>query len=318
LRCGAKHTLLRNEFVEVKQEAKKSSNIIPEILVIMGGADTAQLNLPILQTLAHCRPLVAHVVTTRANRHLSRLEAYANQNPWIRLHVESNRLAALMARVDVAIVTPSVTMNEIWYMELPFIVIQTAQNQRYMSDYLRQLGEPVFTTFDPNTMKKTLETYLDPDVPSLIHFGRLDEARLLQILKWRNAPQVRQWMHQKDPISANDHLAYVQSLHQRFDRLYFLARHRGDDIGVVDLTAIDRKERSAKIGLYAVPSKKGVGKLLMRGILQKSKMLGLDKLIAEVYATNERAIALYRRFGFEIHGKKWIDRKKLLIMECRV
>ena len=41
-----------------------------------------------------------------------------------------------MKKSDFAIVTPSVTLNEIFYMEIPFVAIKTAKNQEDMYEYL--------------------------------------------------------------------------------------------------------------------------------------------------------------------------------------
>jgi putative acetyltransferase len=48
---------------------------------------------------------------------------------------------------------------------------------------------------------------------------------------------------------------------------------------------------------------KGVGSALMRAALDLAdNWLGLRRLELNVHADNERAIALYRKFGFEIEG----------------
>jgi len=41
-----------------------------------------------------------------------------------------------MRMSDIALITPSVTLNEVFYMELPFVAIQTVDNQEDMVYYL--------------------------------------------------------------------------------------------------------------------------------------------------------------------------------------
>ena len=67
--------------------------------------------------------------------------------------------------------------------------------------------------------------------------------------------------------------------------------------------------------LYAAPGEKGVGALLMRALLHKARTMGITRLIAEVFESNDRAVGLYRRFGFEKRGEKVSSGEKLWIME---
>ena len=61
---------------------------------------------------------------------------------------------------DFAIVTPSVTMNEVYYLNLPFIAIKTAKNQRYMYEYLVEHDYLVLEKFNEIELKKTVEGLL--------------------------------------------------------------------------------------------------------------------------------------------------------------
>jgi len=43
-----------------------------------------------------------------------------------------------MNEADFAIITPSVTVNEIFCLNVPFIAIRTADNQNHMYEYLKE------------------------------------------------------------------------------------------------------------------------------------------------------------------------------------
>jgi UDP-2,4-diacetamido-2,4,6-trideoxy-beta-L-altropyranose hydrolase len=129
IKCGSEYTLLRDEF---RIEKNKKT-----ILLAMGGADTANLNLAILGILKTCDNIMVNVITTIANKNLEELKQYSKNISWINLHINSNKVAKLMKKSDLAIVTPSVTLNEIYFMNIPFIAIQTAKNQKYMYKYLK-------------------------------------------------------------------------------------------------------------------------------------------------------------------------------------
>jgi len=48
---------------------------------------------------------------------------------------------------------------------------------------------------------------------------------------------------------------------------------------------------------------KGVGSALLEGCLRWAKTVGVEKLALSVYPDNERALALYRKFGFQDEGR---------------
>lgn len=143
LRCGAKYTLIRDEFkVEKEQVCEK----IYDVFIAMGGADVTNITLPILKTLPTTFRVC--VVTTSANAHLLELEAYAKNKPHIALHVNTNEVAKLLHQSLFAIVTPSVMVHEVLFIEVPFIAIKTTDNQDDMYQYLKQHGYHVLEEWD--------------------------------------------------------------------------------------------------------------------------------------------------------------------------
>ena len=131
LRCGSDYTLLREEFY--KEKAIKREKIY-DVFVAMGGADTQNLNIQLLELLPHYFKVA--VVTTMANKNLEELKAYVKNKESIELHIDSTQIAKLMNESKFAIVTPSVTVNEVYFMELPFLAIKTAENQDDIFEYL--------------------------------------------------------------------------------------------------------------------------------------------------------------------------------------
>ncbi len=138
LRCGAKHTLLRDEFIIEKQKGRQNKGGISNLNVFtaMGGADHSSINIDILNVLRKFTNIHTHVVTTTANSHLDELKIYVENLKNVTLHINTTQIAKLMNEADFAIITPSVTINEIFYLNIPFIAIKTADNQNYMYDYL--------------------------------------------------------------------------------------------------------------------------------------------------------------------------------------
>lgn len=130
LRCGSKYTLLRDEFILEKNRKT--------IFLAMGGADTANINISILKVLKKFTHIKVNVVTTSANKNLKELQEYTKNHNYIHLHIDSNEIATLMKNSDLAILTPSVIVNEAYFMGTPFLAIKTAQNQEFMYKYLKK------------------------------------------------------------------------------------------------------------------------------------------------------------------------------------
>jgi len=150
LKCGSNYTLLRDEFIKEK-ERKKQFNIQHStfnILITMGGADYKNLNIKILKVLEDFENLKIIVVTTNSNKNLEQLKKYCKNKKWIDLHINSNEIATLMVQSNFAIITPSVTANEVYFMELPFMAIKVADNQKYMVEFLKDNDYTIFEEFD--------------------------------------------------------------------------------------------------------------------------------------------------------------------------
>jgi len=73
---------------------------------------------------------------------------------WVNLHINSNKIAKLMNKSDFAIVTPSVTLNEIYFMQIPFIAIKTAKNQDEMYRYLKKKRYLVLKKMNSSKLKR--------------------------------------------------------------------------------------------------------------------------------------------------------------------
>jgi UDP-2,4-diacetamido-2,4,6-trideoxy-beta-L-altropyranose hydrolase len=133
LRCGSAYTLIRDEFINEKIISREK---IYDVFIALGGADTANITTTILKTLDQTAKVC--VVATTANANLSQLQAYVQVQENIYLHVNSQEIAKLMHQSRFAIITPSVMVHEVLFMEIPFVAIKTAANQDDIFQYLKQ------------------------------------------------------------------------------------------------------------------------------------------------------------------------------------
>ncbi len=157
LRCGEKFTLIRDEFIREKAKMPcKSKEKKIRVFLAMGGADTQNLNPKILKVLKKFNHIAVHVVTTTANKNLGELKKYIKNKKWVTLHVNTDKMAKLLRKSDFAIITPSVTANEVCFMQKPLIAIQIADNQREMNKFLKKKGYSVMKSFNAKKLQKEI------------------------------------------------------------------------------------------------------------------------------------------------------------------
>ena len=135
----------------------------------------------------------------------------------------------------------------------------------------------------------------------LINFTDLTDEQILMILCWRNDERVAKFMKNKS-VSEQEHRNFISNLKNDETKRYFLVKEDSDYIGVIDF--VDIAADSCEFGIYANPELKG--KILMQTIAEyAAKTLKVGELKSCVYNENEKAIALYGKFGFEIYGHDW-------------
>lgn len=318
LRCGPEFTLLREEFTKERQNrdslVKKDNSLT--LFIVMGGADHSNKNIEILKVLENFSNIQINLVTTTSNQYLEELKEYVKDKKNITLHINTQIMAKLMGESDFAIVTPSVTLNEIFYMELPFIAIKTAENQNKMYNYLAQNNHLALAEFDSKKLSKMIEDLINSLKVELVNFTDLLQDEKKMVLEWRNNQNIRKWMFNQDEIKLEDHLKYIDSLKTKDDRVYFLVKQNKQPMGVIDFT--DITAHSADIGIYSNPDLRGVGSLLMNLIIEYAfNVLKIKSLISEVYEENRSAIKLYNRFNFKEIKTIVVNNKKIICMELK-
>jgi len=152
IRCGFKYTLLREEF-RIEKNIKRDK--IYDFFIAMGGADTANLNIKILNILPKDKKVA--IVTTNANKNLQDLKKYVKNKNNISLFINSDQIAKIINQSKLAIITPSVIVNEVYFLGVPFIVIKTADNQEDMYRYLQKNGYPVLEYKKIDLLKYKIE-----------------------------------------------------------------------------------------------------------------------------------------------------------------
>lgn len=165
IRCGSKFTLLREEFYKEKKKLNKkvfnTKKYLPKtIFVAMGGADSYNINIKILEILKSFSNIEVKIVTTSGNKNLKKLEKYCKNKKWIDLYIDSIKIAPLISRSDFAIVTPSVIVNEIITLTIPIIAIKVTSNQEDMYQFLKKRKICVLKKENLNLLKNKVKAMI--------------------------------------------------------------------------------------------------------------------------------------------------------------
>jgi RimJ/RimL family protein N-acetyltransferase len=138
-------------------------------------------------------------------------------------------------------------------------------------------------------------------------FRRADLAR---VIAWRRDEELRRGALWSDaPFGIREGQRWLRAVSDGFDttRLTFAVELRatGRLVGLTNLTRIDRRTRTAYFGVVIGEKDcwgQGIAHETLQLILKRAGKLGLRKILLEVASDNPRAIALYRRAGFETEG----------------
>ena len=134
----------------------------------------------------------------------------------------------------------------------------------------------------------------------MTNFTNLNEAECRMVLEWRNHPNIRNYMSNKNIITKEEHLNFIKRLEQDNKKKYFLIKEGDEYLGVIDFIDIERG--SCEFGLYATPynHKKGVGSLLLEEIIRYAfDELKVKKIRAKLYKENKKALGLYEKYGLK-------------------
>ena len=162
---GPEYALIRKEFREAKKKMKPRTGEVKRILIFMGGTDPTNETTKALKAVMMLGRLeiAVDVVVGAQNPHRHQIEEMCRQMPNTRFHLQTDRMAELMAEADLAIGGGGTTTWERCFMELPSLVVSVAKNQKAAAEYLRRTGAIEFLGVnegvDPNVIKNVLELY---------------------------------------------------------------------------------------------------------------------------------------------------------------
>jgi len=145
-----------------------------------------------------------------------------------------------------------------------------------------------------------------------INFTLLSSEELLEILVWRNHPNVRKHLNTTNVISEEEHLIFCESLKNTSEKYYWMVKKGDRPIGVLNIIHVNYEDETCESGFYLMPDLVGSGEGLFAMCNYKTFLLSELKfkgVYGHNYYDNMSALVITMFFGAKINDVKNINGK---------
>ncbi|MBK7901037.1 MAG: UDP-2,4-diacetamido-2,4,6-trideoxy-beta-L-altropyranose hydrolase [Betaproteobacteria bacterium] len=328
LLLGPRYALLRPEFAAAR--GRRHDGAVRRVLVFFGGFDVANQTGRVIALLQHAVPpqVAVDVVIGSAHPHRASIEAASTQCGY-HCHVQTNRMAELMADADLAIGAGGTAVWERCCAGLPALVWPVAENQRIQIASAADAGllhAPLRVCDDDEALVRQIVALCDS--PGLLRnlaaagAAAVDGSGVTRVCRalgctgitlrrasvgdgenlftWRNRESVRRASRESAPISRPVHDAWLRDTLARPDRRILVGERDGVPVGVV---RFDLSGEEAEVSIYLAPGEHGAGAggdLLAAAErwLARDRSAGVCKIRAEVAGGNVPSRQMFLSAGY--------------------
>jgi UDP-2,4-diacetamido-2,4,6-trideoxy-beta-L-altropyranose hydrolase len=330
LLLGPRYALLRDEFRLWRDKVKPRSGPIKRVLVFFGGVDADNYTGCTIEALSDLdlETVQVDVVIGQQHPYRTQIESTCTKHRF-NCHVQTDRMAELMATADLAIGAGGTATWERCSLGLPAFIIATAENQlRQVADaasdglvYAAQLTGDLRQAIKRHLEALRENSYLRHAISSkamhvvdargavrvniemgcsgiqVVTARSEDRQRLFE---WRNHPSIRAVSRDPWELDWEDHKKWFATLLSSPDRVLLIGERAGIAMGVV---RFDIHNDEAEISIYVVPGITEVG--VGRGLLQAAEnwLLAqrpeIGRIRAQVLASNQRSHRLFTGAGYQ-------------------
>ena len=194
LLLGPRYALLREEFRQLRKQVKPRTGPVKRILIFFGGVDSDNYTGRAIEALVNISIPELYVDVVIGSQHPCReqIEATCALHGFI-CHVQTSRMAELMAAADLAILAGGTVTWERCCLGLPAVVVITAENQRLVAEHCGRKGLHLYlgeaNSVQVSKLNYTLQVLLQS--PTLLqHFS--EQSR--KLVDGRGATRVVQYL----------------------------------------------------------------------------------------------------------------------------
>ncbi|SSW69701.1 UDP-2,4-diacetamido-2,4, 6-trideoxy-beta-L-altropyranose hydrolase [Achromobacter veterisilvae] len=329
---GPGYALLRPEFHDLRRRNRVRDGKVSKILVAFGGMDQADYTGRFLEAFEpRTDECSIDVVIGGGNPQRARLQSLCASRPDVRLHIQSARMAELIAKADLVVGASGTSNWERFCLGAPAIAVAVAENQvpvlceleqdglvlgvspespdqvadcvnlvkyaLHQPALLRGLSRRAAALVDGRGVQRLIRQLL----PASIALRRAGPDDCLRIYAWRNAPETREHSHASAPIDLSTHQSWFDATLRHEDRVLLIAEIVGEPVAVV---RFDLAGARAMISIYLTPGNHGKG--LGGAVIREAThwlfewSAEISHVVAEVRAGNNASLNVFRDAQFKL------------------
>lgn len=169
LLLGPRYALLREEFRKLRGHTRPRTGPVMRILVFFGGVDLDNCTHRAMEALAgiNLHGIGVDVVIGAQHPYVQQIKAACAKQGFV-CHVQTNRMAELMAASDLAIGAGGAANWERCCLGLPALLISLAKNQVNIVEALESIGACIYIgtkeTTDSSTLRSSISALLSDNI----------------------------------------------------------------------------------------------------------------------------------------------------------
>lgn len=337
LLLGPRFALLRDAFRKLRELVKPRTGPVKKILIFFGGVDADNLTGLAIRSLAELKVKGLHVDVVIGAQHSCReeIKSACGLHGYV-FHVQTNKMAELMASADLAIGAGGSATWERCCLGLPTLALCAADNQKkQLADAAREgllyspeirldlnaairihtcallENDSLRELISRNGMQLVNGYGVSRVIASMgmggieIRMASLDDSK--KIFQWRNHPSIREVSRSANVIDWHDHQSWFASVLINPEKKLLIGERLESPVGVI---RFDKQNDEVEISIYVVPesASPGLGRSLL---LSAERWLAenhpeIHKIHAHVLGKNVRSQRLFSGAGYQIESTYYI------------
>lgn len=339
LLLGPRYALLRDEFRLMREQIKPRNGPVKRVLVFFGGVDADNYTGRAVEALSEIDTSGLHVEVVIGAQHPCReeIKAACVQHGFV-CHVQTDKMAELMAAADLAIGAGGSASWERCCLGLPALVICTADNQQkqledaaregllYSPEIKGDLNQTIQRHANALIENSCLRQHLSRNsiqavdgrgvlrvIASIgcsdieIRRARLDDSE--KLFEWRNHPSIREVSRNANLIDWHDHQRWLASVLTDTQKMLLIGQRLETPVGVV---RFDMQNDEVEVSIYLIQDAalSGSGQSLLKSAEQwlAANHPEIRKIRAHVLGGNVRSQRLFSGAGYQIESTYYSKR----------